>query len=280
MAESKSLSLAFIDRRPAAAARALAAMEAEDAAAFLEGIPTRFSSRALAYMNGWSAAGILACMNPEAAAAGLRGLRYQTAAAILRLMAPQLRGPVLEALPARSRRDFRTTLSFPADTVGAHMTSGVLAQRRDHDVADARDQIRKAARADFGCVVVVDEEQRLAGLISPVALLRWPGTTPLEDILDTEVTALSARARITSVMGLQDWDRYASLPVLSRRKHVIGVLSRINLRHALSTAHAGEAPASEALPVSLADALVGSLAGLARLLEQPMSPRGGKKAPR
>jgi magnesium transporter len=280
MAETEPLSLAFIDRRPHAAARALSAMEAEDAAAFLEGIPTRFLSRALSHMSGWSAAGIVARMNADAAAAGLRGLRYQTAAAILRLMEPRARVPILEALPASTRRDFRTTLSFPADTVGAHMTAGILAQRRDHDVADARDQVRRATRADAGCLVVVDDDHRLAGLVSPVALLRWPGTTPLAEIMDTDVTALSARARLTTVTGLHDWDRYASLPVLSRRKHVIGVLSRTNLRDVLSVAEAGQAPASQGLPVSLADALVGVLAGLARLLEQASPPRDETGGPR
>lgn len=265
MASARALTLAFIDRRPAAAARALTAMEPGDAAAFLEDVPARYATRAIDYMSAWAACSVVGQMGTDRAAAALRGLHYQSAAAILRLMAPEPRDRILAELPAPVRRDFRMTLSFPVDTVGAHMTTAILTQRSDHDVADARDQLRRAKRADDGCVIVVGDNHRLVGLIAPAALLRTSGTTPLTDVMETDLEPLSARARIAAVADRPAWDRYLSLPVVSRRKHVIGVLNRTSLRRALAEAAPLEGRPAPGVSVSLVDALAGTVAGLARL---------------
>jgi Mg/Co/Ni transporter MgtE len=283
VASARSLTLAFIDRRPAAAARALTAMEVEDAAAFLDDVPARYATSALAHMSAWAASAVVARMSVEHAAGALRGLNYQTAAAVLRLVAPGPRASLLAELPAAVRRDFGITLSFPLDTVGAHMTTAILTQRFDHNVADARDLVRRARNADDACVMVLDETHRLMGVVLPVALLRATGATPLTDIMDGDVAPLSARARVATIAGLAAWDRYASLPVVSRRKHVIGALNRTTLRQILTEVESTGAHAADGLPVALADSLVGTIAGLARLLAPGPSPardqsdRGGRQ---
>lgn len=266
MAESRSLILAFIDRRPAAAARVLAAMEPEDAAGLLEDLPTRYATRALAHMGAWSACTLLARMSVTKSAAVLAGFPFQSAAALLRLMDREPRLAILQALPAAMRRDFRTTLAFPDDAVGAHMTTAILTQRTDHTVADGRDHLRRAGKADTGCVVVVDETHRLAGLVSAVTLLRATGNTPLVEIMDTEVEAVSARARLATVRDLAAWDRYASVPVTNRRGHVIGVLSHAALRKALAETRAEPVPEAASPLSGLSGAFVGVLAGMAALL--------------
>jgi Mg/Co/Ni transporter MgtE len=265
MASAPALPLAFIDRRPAAAARALTAMEPGDAAAFLQDVPARYATTAISYMSAWAACAVASLMDTESAAAALRGLHYQGAAAILRLMAPGPRERVLAELPGALRRDFRMTLSFPVDTVGAHMNTAILTQRPDHDVADARDLVRRAKKADDACVMVLTESHRLAGVVTPAALLRATGQTPLSEVMDAGVEPLSARVRIATVTERRDWDRYTSLPVVSRRGHVIGALSRETLRRALSEAEPLESRPVRRLPISLAEALAAAVTGLARL---------------
>ena len=68
MARSRSLILAFIDRRPATAGRALAAMEPGDAAALLEDIPVRYATRVLSHMGAWAAVALLTRMSVDKAA--------------------------------------------------------------------------------------------------------------------------------------------------------------------------------------------------------------------
>lgn len=265
MASSRSLILAFIEKRPGAAARVLTAMDADDAAALIQDIPVRFATRVLTRMGAWPVCGLLTRMDIHRAAATLGGFSHQNAAALLRLMDPDDRNRLLGELPAPLQRDLKVTLSYPLDTVGANMTTAILTQRIDHTVADARDHIRRATRADAGCVIVVDEDHRLAGLLAPVTLLRSTGNTLLTEVMDTEVEPIPARALLATARDLNGWDRYASLPVVSRHKHVIGTLGRAALRPAEAAGTFPQKAAVAGLPAALADAFVGYLAGLARL---------------
>ena len=52
---NSGLSLAFIERKPVAAARALNAISVVEAAAFLQTIPTRYATRVVARTSAWSA---------------------------------------------------------------------------------------------------------------------------------------------------------------------------------------------------------------------------------
>ena len=278
MASAPVLSLAFIDRRPAAAARALTAMDIDDAAAFVEDIPVRYVARVLARLSTWTAAGIVSRVSPAAASAALKSMHYQRAAAVLRLMEPACRRPVLLEMPTRLQRDFHTSLAFPADTVGAFMTTMVLTQPGDHTVADARDQIRRARRVEDAGVVVVDDAHRLLGVVPLLSLLRERGGVPLRDLMDTELTPLSARARLSSVVALEAWDQFSGIPVVSRGKHVIGILGRKTLREAVAMAATGVAAAGNAPPLALVATLGDVIGGLVGLLV-PTKTRGRADAP-
>ena len=269
MRDSDALTIAFIERRPVAAGRALAAMDAGDAAALLETIPTRFVAEALANMSAWSASLILVEMEAVNGAAALREPKYQDAAAMLRLMPPQRRAAALDAVPTDLRADFETSLSFPRDTIGAHMDIAILVLPTDHTVADAVEQVRRAAPTDQQCVFVVNDDKTLVGLVLMSSLLRHPPDTALADIVIEEIPGLSARARIAGVDDDQAWDTYSHLPVTSRRDHVIGALSRRALREAMRR-ETGTQAALELKPLgALAAALAASVTGLAGLLAAP-----------
>lgn len=273
----RSLILSFIDRQPDTAARALTAMEPVKARALLADIPSRYASRVIARMGPAIASERLTGMAAETAAAVLRGLPYQSAAGLLRLMPADIRETVLAELPKPVRRDLRATLDFPADTVGAHMTPAILTQSADQTVADAREQVRQATRGDTGCVIVVDEQRRVGGLVDPVLLLRHSGRTPLGEIMDRNVAPLSARARVAAVRPLEAWDRYLSLPVVSRQNHVIGTVSRAALRDALAGESRAAGRPDDALPVALADALVGFLGGLLHFADGRSAASGNRR---
>lgn len=266
-AAPRSLILSFIDRRPDTAARALTAMEADKARALLADIPARHASRVIARMGPWLACERLIGMEPDKVGAILRGLPYQGAAGLLRLMPAEVTDTILRELPRPVRRELRATLYYPADTVGAHMTPAMLSQTADQTVADAREQLRQATQVEARCVVILDEQRRLIGLVDPVLLLRHSGRTTLREIMDGDVTPVSARARISAVRQLPGWNRYLSLPVASRQNHVIGMLSFAALDEALASRRAKSAGRpGDALPVALADAFVGYLGGLLQLV--------------
>jgi magnesium transporter len=273
-----ALTIAFLARRPMAAARVLAAMDAGDAAAFLETIPLRFAARALTYMSAWPAAVILTRMTAAGGAGVVRELHYQDAAAILRLTEPAVRSGILEHLSASLRRDFQTSLSYPEDTVGAHMDVAVVTLGRGHTIADACDQIRRADQGPAAQqeIFVLYSSRKLAGVVPMSALVQYAPETTIGDVTDEGIAAISARARIADIVDLEDWDEHSQLPVVSRRQHFIGALSRRSIRRATEVSALRDADAAPALPISLAGAMVTSVSGLLGML---MAPSGSARRP-
>ncbi len=262
MAKAESMSLAYIDKKPVAAGRLLAAMDAADAAAFLDAVPEPYVTRALAHIGAWSASAIVSEASSRVSEAALRGLPYSDAAAILRLMAQDVRESALNALPAGLQRDFRMSLSYPDDTVGAQMTTSIMIQRPYHTVADARAEMRRATDADVPVVFVVDDSHQVAGVVSADTLLRQPGKSPLHDVMDTGIEALPARARIATVFDVAAWDEYTYLPVANRTHAVIGALARKSVGRQRKDSVAPAPSGKTALVGALFSALVATTTGL------------------
>ena len=96
------LTLAFIERKPAAAARILQDLDTADAAEFLGQAPARLAGPVLEVMVPWAAASCMELLDPETAAGLIQTMTTQGAASILRLLPDELRNGVLELL-SRSR---------------------------------------------------------------------------------------------------------------------------------------------------------------------------------
>jgi magnesium transporter len=266
MASSTPLTIAYIEKRPLSAARALDTMDPGDAAAFLETIPTRFAARALSRMGTSPASSLLIRMNATGAAAALKELGYQDAAAILRLTPAEARPALLDELPEKLRRDFEASLSFPEDTVGANMTTAIMTLSSNHTIADALAQIRRSPRMDADTVFVIDDSRMLAGAVTAAQLLRYPENSALGGLMDTNAVSLSARARLSSVTDLEAWDECSFLPVISRQKQVIGALSRRTMRQAAEYRPPRDGVERTSIVVSLAEAYFASAVALSQLL--------------
>lgn len=265
MPDTPELTIAFIKRRPESAGRVLAAMRPAVAAAFLQSIPTRFAVEAVAHMNPRPASALIRKMGVTSGAALLRDLSFAEASAILRQIEPGIRSQLLEELPRRLRRDFEMSLAFPTDTVGAHMTTAIATLSEDAKTSDALELIKQMERDHTDVILVLNDKHKLVGAVTVTSLLRHPTHISLVDQLDTSCVTLSAHARLDAVAGLDAWDDYNQLPVVSRRGEVIGTLARKAVSRAHLREHASDARAPS-LAESMMDALAASAAGLAELL--------------
>ena len=218
------LSLAFIDRKPVAAARALAALTVAEAAAFLQTIPTRYATRVLDRVSAWPASKMLLSMPPSAAAGILRAMPYLDSVAILRLMRPEERDALLTQLPSKLRRDLKVTMSYPNDTVGGHMCVDIVTLNRSHTVADARDALSKATTINADTLFLVDGKRSYVGSIAVHELFRHADETTVADLAINKAPPLLARQSLSSAAGLEGWNESSSLPVLGRSRHLVGSL--------------------------------------------------------
>ncbi len=264
MFNAPELSIGFIKRRPASAARALSSLPPAAAAGFLGAIPTRFAATALGRMSPWPAAQIVRQLDAVAAAAVLRELPYAEAAKILRLAPPDARPALLAELPQRLQRSFELSLSFPTDSVGANMTTEVATLISSDGIAQALELVRRSPRDTTELLFITDAQHHYQGVLRALNLLRHPEFFKLADLIDVNCPTLPAQARIDRIAHLDAWDDFGQLPVVSRSGELIGALPRRALRRIDSSAQlAGGTPS---LATSLIGAMTESVTGLAKLV--------------
>ncbi len=268
MANKTALTIAFLEKRPVQAANTLSEMDVDDAAAFLDTLPTRTVTRVMSQMGTSMAAVLLDRMDPPKAAATLRVQDYLLSAAILRLIPAEDRAPILEHMPERLRRNFQTSLSFPHDTVGARMTSSIVMLGRDDTISDAHAQIRRSTPALTEAVFVVGKDRKLVGTIRAGSLLRHAGRTALSEVMEVNIAWLSARARLSSIADVAAWDRHNALPVLSRHRHLIGALRRDAVRQYSAPPGQATNPDAQSIMAPIADALLATAVGIGDLLSE------------
>ncbi len=226
MIESRSLTAGFIRRRPQAAASAIAALARDEASACVGSLPAEEAVAVMSAMNPRIAAMIAVTLPSAQALDVLDRIPYVAAAAILRQLRQDERAPLLGGLSGRRRRDFEASLRFAPDTVGAHMTTTVDSMAATDNVGDARrlKQARHDERPEP--VFVVDAEAVLVGVVPPLALLQNDEGVDLATLADKDWLAVSPHLKLDFVAALDAWRDVNVLPVVSRRRELLGAISR------------------------------------------------------
>lgn len=269
MSKVSPLTIELIEKRPMTAVKALATMNTSDAAAFFEGLPTRNAISLMSNISAWSASTLISEMTPMSGAAIISELDYQTTASIMRVMQVAEREQILSALPKKLSSDLVSTLTYPADTVGAKMSTNIVVMAADQTVADAFAELRQIERTKTGVVFIVDESRKMLGIANADELLRRSNESRLSEVIDTSVAPISARARLSTVKSLPAWDDYAHLPVVNRQRILIGALARRTFRQ--PTVETPPNPPqtqaqSPTILTSVASAFFNSSVGLAQIL--------------
>ncbi len=266
MARTSPLTLSFLEKRPLSAARTLSTLPAADAAAFLETVPTRYAVSALGRMGDWAVASVMSAMEEPCAVAALREMKAIAAAATLRLLQKEKREALMTQLPNRLRRELESALSFPEDTVGAHMSASVATFQTTDEAGPALDIIRRSADDELDAVFLIDDERMLLGAVTLARILSAAPTRQLQDIADTGIRGIPSRSRIEAIRSRRAWDKYANLPVVNRQKQLIGSLPRkAAMRHGRSGSHS-DTSGSNSIIGAVASAFFASAMGLGQIL--------------
>ena len=230
MSDPNPLSVAFLQRRPRAAATLLQEYTPEDCVAFLQDLPVEVLVPLVDAMASWPAARTLSLMPVDITAEVLRALPDTESESLLRLMSTEQRAAVLGHLPGAVARGFERKLAYPVSTVGAWMDSSVPCFALDSSVDHCLDLVKRQQTHLGGIVIVVDERHHLVGLVEVEKLLTSDGGASLAGLLDRQASPLSARATLWEAEQQAGWTQYPSLPVVDRHNTVLGALTHSALR--------------------------------------------------
>ena len=220
----RSLLAAFASKHPTQTARAIESLAPAAAAEVVAGTPEDAAAAVLPKLSPLTAARVLALVSLDHAASTLSRTRRDVTAAILRATPVELRGALLDALESEVRRAVEPLLRFSEGTAGALMDPGVLSCNESISVADALQRLRETPSSALYYLYVVNDEQRLVGVVNLRELIEAPSNRRVGLIATRPVESLPVRATSESIVRHPAWKRFHALPVVDARERLVGVV--------------------------------------------------------
>lgn len=167
---------------------------------------------------------VMSGMKRDRAAQILDTVGIDVAARLVRRLSDERRDELL-ALTADTRaRGIRSILQFREGTAGAIMDPDVLALPSELSAREALQRVRKTPEMSRYNLYVVDQSQRLVGVLNLRELLLARGPLLLADLMVRDPLRVLASADRASVLTHPGWKQVHALPVVDEADVFLGVL--------------------------------------------------------
>lgn len=228
-AATRALHRDLIERHPADAVKLLERLTPAETAEILSLQPVEITLPVWERMAPDLGAQVLELLPQEAAAQVFERMDPSRAAALLSVMGREARDALLATLKPASAAELRLVLTHPQDSAGALMDPKVLLLRPETTVRQALSRIRGIRRRGVRVVFVVNEDNRLDGVVDIQDLATSRPTTRLEEIKRPVRAVVNALASREEVVETLDRFRLTDLPVVDVEGRLIGVVHYRNL---------------------------------------------------
>jgi magnesium transporter len=218
------LTEAFFDLYPGEAIEVLEATSVEEIASFLETQQARRVAMALARLSPQIAADSLARLADETLREVLPLIDPGDVAVLLGRLDEAERERCLAILDSALAKELKELMTYPADSAGRMMDTRVVTFRPQVTVKNVLSRLRAAPRAPSQDLVVVDEDNKLEGLVALVDAVRADPRRPLEQLvrrMPLSVHALTPREEVVDLVSRRN---VLTLPVVDLDGHLLGVI--------------------------------------------------------
>jgi magnesium transporter len=157
----------------------------------------------------------------------LRSLEPDDAVDVLQEAPAAERGTLLDQLDEATRTEVRALLAYAEDEAGGLMNPRFARARPDMTVDEAIHYLRRqAARVEtIYYAYVLDEQQRLLGVITFRELFQQPGHTVLRDVMHTQLVTVPEDLDQEAVGRLYVEHDLVAIPVVDRTGHMKGIIT-------------------------------------------------------
>ncbi len=213
---------------------ALARASPGDAADVLEQLAEEDAAQLLAELDPGPTGGILEEIAPELAAGvpigglaeAVNEMAGEAAADLVGELDEEVAADLLAAMSDHAERDVRDLLAYPSDSAGGLMTTEFAALPYGLTTGEAIERLRQLHEhwQDLFYVYVVDDEQRLLGVISFRHLVFHRPGAPLADVMVEAVSVdpYTDREEVSEICQRYHW---FGLPVTDERGVLLGVVT-------------------------------------------------------
>ncbi len=131
---------------------------------------------------------------------------------------------VIEALPQEDREEVESLLAYPEDSAGGLMQTELVSISEQATVDEAV-RVLRSAKEDVGeifFVYVVDDGDRLVGVLNLGALLLFKGERPIRDLMKTKIQTVHPEEDQESVARIFQRYDLVALPVVDAEGRLLG----------------------------------------------------------
>ncbi len=234
MSSEYGLTLSFLKLHPKEAASELEKLIPEDVTAFLEGVPTGLAASVLDKMLPWPASRCLALLKPETASSIIHAISAPQSTIFLRLIPDETRELILAKLPESKQKTFKKLLSFPEDMVGSWMEPLVASVPASLNAEEALKYSGRFKQSLGNYLYATNQEGGYSGIVFLKDILFAKKKALIAEILKNDIKPLQDRASLESAKFRPEWKEFNKLPVVDRKKRLVGELDYAGLCKGLS----------------------------------------------
>lgn len=158
----------------------------------------------------------------------IRLLEPDDVADLVQEAGPKHRDLLLGLLDDTTRREVQALLAYAEDDAGGLMSTRFGRLRPDMTVAEAITYLRKQSRESVNTifyVYVLDQEQRLLGVVSFRELLTAEPTQLVRDVMHGEVQAIPEEMDQEAVSQLFAKTKFLAMPVVDKERRIKGIIT-------------------------------------------------------
>lgn len=219
-------------QQAADAADTLETLEGEEAAGVLEEMDVEAAAQALAEINRPLAATLLHDLveeDPARAARIVEEMAPDDAADLLQAVDERKREQILTLIEDEPAEQLSALVSHDAESAGGLMTTEFLALHESMTVGEAIEYIRAhpelSADHFHYYALVIDDDDRLAGIVSLRDILITPNSQPIADVMERQVEVVRPDLDREEVARTFDRYDYSILPVVSETGVLLGLVT-------------------------------------------------------
>ena len=209
-----------------AASFILESMNEEEAVGILQSLPSALVVRIISKLQITYTATLLESADDAFLQRVLSHLEPQFLTSVLMQLSKESREKIREYISGKIEGQIRELLEYPEESVGRIMSLNFMSFNKNILAREAISKIRLLAkkRLPLSYAYVVDDENRLIGVLNMRDLMIASSQEPLESIMHKEVFALHCFTDMQEAASELAKRKYFAAPVVDSENHILGVI--------------------------------------------------------
>jgi magnesium transporter len=220
------LTIKFFEKDMAAASRILESIPEVQAAEVLQSLPSALVVRVIRNLQISFAAALLEHAEDAFLEKIANQLDPQFLSSLLIHFSNESRERIRKFIPGKTQDKLREYLEYPEGSVGRFMTPDFLAFSKTIAAREAIGKIRLLSkkRMPSSYAYVVDDDNRLVGVLNMRDLMIAPPQSPLETIVQKEVFSIHCFVDLQDAANELSKRKYFAAPVVDSENHILGII--------------------------------------------------------